>query len=98
MSARNTGTPGGGKLFGHHVQRDGLARACRPGHEAVPVHHRERQPDGGFLVEFAVDDRRAELDRRAVQGVALDDRGDFVCSGFDGHAVSLAGSGVPGPG
>ena len=95
ISARNTGTPGGGELLGHHVQRDGLARAGRAGHQAVPVHHRQRQPDRGILVEFAVDDRGSELDRGALQGVALLDGGDFVCSGFDGHADSLAGRACP---
>ena len=92
------GHPGGGQLLGHHVQGDGLAGAGGAGHQAVPVHHGQRQPDGGVLVEFAVDDGGTQFDGGALQGVALLDGGDFICSGFDGHAVSLAGSGRgPGP-
>ena len=67
MSARNTGTPAVESCSAIMCSVTVLP-ACCPGHEAMPVHHRERQPDGGVLVEFAVDDRRSELDRRTVQG------------------------------
>ncbi len=50
------GDSGRGQLFGHHVQRDGLAGSGGAGHQPVPVHHGQRQPDLRFFVEFAVDD------------------------------------------
>jgi len=88
---------GGGELLRHHVQGHGFAGAGRPGHQPVPVHHGQRQPDRRVLVEFAVDDRGSQLDGGPLQGVSLLDGGDFISSGFDGHAASLAGSGRPDP-
>ncbi len=82
---------GRGQLLGHHVQGDGLAGAGGAGHQSVPVHHGQRQADLGFLVEFAVDNGGAQLDGGPFQGVALLDGGNLFCSGFGGHAVSLAG-------
>jgi hypothetical protein len=41
-------------------------------------------------VELTVDDGGSQLDGGALQDIASLDRGDFICSGFDGHADSLA--------
>ena len=68
-----------------------------PGHQPVAVHHAQGQPDGGVRVDLAADQRGAQLNRGALEGVPLLDGGDFICSGFDGHADSLAGSGNPDP-
>ena len=87
---QENGHPGGRELFRHHVQGDGLARAGGAGHEPVPVHHGQRQPDRCLLVQFAVDDGGAQLDGGTLQGVALLDGGYFICGGLVGHAASIA--------
>ena len=63
-SASNTGHARVRELPGHRLQRLRLARAGRAGDEAVPVEHRQRDPDPRRRVDLPVDDDRAQLQRR----------------------------------
>ena len=69
MSARNTGTPGVRQLLGDELQRLGLARAGRAGHQPVPVEHGQRHPDRRVGVGGAVEHDRPEVERRSVERV-----------------------------
>ena len=68
MSAAKTGTPCARQLLGEQLQRLGLAGAGGAGDEAVPVEHRERDPDGHVGERGRVEHQPAELEGGAVEG------------------------------
>ena len=59
-----------GELLGHELEGLGLAGAGGAGDEPVPVEDGERDLDRGVGVGDVVDDGGAEVERRAVEGVA----------------------------
>ncbi len=67
----------GGQLLRETLQGARLAGAGRAGDEAVPVHHGERDADLRRRQRLAVDES-TEIERRRLERVALDDRGDLV--------------------
>jgi hypothetical protein len=69
------GDAGRRQLLGHELQRLRLARPGRAGHQAVPVHHRQRQPDRRAGVRRSAGDHDPEVESRAVDRVARRDPG-----------------------
>ena len=72
---REDGDARGRELLGDQLQRSGLPRPRRPRDQAVPVHRREREPDGRLGHERAREHAGAELDRAALRRVRGGDRG-----------------------
>jgi len=63
----------GGELLGDHLERPRLPRPRRAGDQAVAVHRRERQADGGAGHGRAAEHGRPELDGAALRRVRLRD-------------------------
>jgi hypothetical protein len=74
MSAQKTGTPAARKLFGEELERLGLARTRRPGHESMTIEHRERHPDVCRPGDFPVEHGRAEHEGGLGKSIAGDHR------------------------
>ena len=82
----------GAELLGEELQGLGLAGAGRAGDQAVPVEHRERDPDVGVGQRRGVEHQAAQLERGLLERVARRD-------GLDDRAVGVRlGAGTTGPG
>ena len=96
MSAANTGTPCGGELLGHQLERLGLAGPGGPGDQAVPVEHPQRDPHVYVGEGVGVQHQPAQLERGTLEGVAGGDLGRVRVRGRGrrvAHAPTLAASG-----
>jgi hypothetical protein len=67
---REHGYAGGAELLGQQLQRLGLPGARRAGHQAVPVEHPERDPDGDLRERGRVEHEPAQLQGRPLEGIA----------------------------
>jgi hypothetical protein len=64
-----------GEPFGDQLERLGPAGAGGACHQPVPVEHAQRGADRRAGAAVALPERRAEVERRAAEGVTGGDRG-----------------------
>ena len=77
----------GRQLFGHELQRLGLARPRRPGDQSVAIAHRGRELNRGVRDHLPGDHAAAERHHRAVGLVRLGDPGPEFFRCDVGHAA-----------
>ena len=78
----------GAELLGEQLEGLRLAGAGRAGDEAVPVEHGQRDPHRDVRELVGVEHQAAELERRALEAIAVRDRGgDRVLSRGLGHVA-----------